>query len=559
MILRMLLKVGRTRRIQGRFDKALWIIVTLGIAGVGASAQDQADSKPSIVPNMPGALYTGGEKISFTVKLAQPHSGDPSEKTAVLVIANIDGETVETVPALDLSAKNAYSAVVEPKTAGLGYYTATASLADASGVKTNQATLSFGILPNVALKAADPDSPFGVATHFMRWHRNELPALQAKLGISWFREEIDFRQCAESNRVSPLFTLGERGHLTWLPVIDYIDAGRGVEVKGVWRWDDDLAKLKRTFEIHNGKLHVYESQNEPNNFGNWTKRFKGPASPWLADNWGKPFCDLAKGMKQTLDNVDPQAKLLWPDLDSPAWVQSFASKWDAAPFIDGVAPHPYSLHGQLPEEQEYVRGAKDYLAMLDSHHIPRNIWITELGYTSYKNPEYKKGMVAYHPLTERQQAAWLVRAYLSHLGWGASRIFWYDLMEDGNNDKDSEHRFGLLRHGSLTPKPAAVAYANLINEAKGCKWIAPCNLTESSNACAFVFQSAHSSGPVLAAWVTQGTGEIRVPSSATVEDTFGTPLKPREGMLPLTQSPVYIHGLETEKMNLGERVYIGAH
>jgi hypothetical protein len=184
-----------------------------------------------------------------------------------------------------------------------------------------------------------------------------------------------------------------------------VDANRGVEVEGTWRWDDDLARLKRAFEIHQGRLHVYESQNEPNNFGNWTKRFKGPASPWLADNWGKSFSDLVKAMKQTLSAVDPQAKLLWPDLDSPAWIHAFASKWGAAPFVDGVAPHPYSLHGQLPETQEYVRGAKDYLAMLDLHHIPRNVWVTEVGYTTYQNPAYRKGTVAYQPLTEPQQAA----------------------------------------------------------------------------------------------------------------------------------------------------------
>jgi hypothetical protein len=381
--------------------------------------------------------------------------------------------------------------------------------------------------------------------------------LQAKLGISWFREELDFHQCADRSQVSPLLTLAEKHNLTWLPLINYVDANRGMEVDGTWRWDEDLAKLKRAFEIHRGRVHVYESQNEPNNFGNWTKRFKGPASPWLADNWGKPFTDLVKGMKQTLDAVDPRAKLLWPDLDSPAWINAFASKWGAAPFIDGAAPHPYSLHGQLPETQEYIHDAKDYLAMLDSHHIPRNVWITELGYTTYQNPAYRKGMVAYQPLTESQQAAWLVRAYLSHLAWGASHIFWYDLMEDGNDEKECEHRFGLLRHGSLTPKPAAVAYANLIQEARDAKWIAPCKLAGSPQAHAFAFASADAGTCVVAAWVPEESSDLRLPSSTRVTDIFGAALSPHDGMLTLTESPVYIHGFAAKDLDLGERLRLG--
>jgi hypothetical protein len=522
-----------------------------------ALAEDRATPKPSITPNQPGALYTLGDSISFTIKLPDPPADHAATTTVTVAIANIAGKTIETLPTLELSSKNDYSAAIRPTMSGLGYYTITASLADNPGSSSKPSSLSFGIIPDVALKIPQPASPFGVVTHFRRWRRDELPALQAKLGISWFREELDFRQCADRNQVSPLLTLAEKHNLTWLALIDYVDANRGVEVDGTWRWDEDLAKLKRAFDLHQGRLHVYESQNEPNNFGNWTKRFNGPASPWLADNWGKPFSDLVKGMKQTLSAVDPQAKLLWPDLDSPAWINAFVSKWGAAPFIDGVAPHPYSLHGQLPEGQEYVRGAKGYLAMLDAHHIPRNIWITELGFTTYQNPAYRKGAVAYQPLTEAQQAAWLVRAYLSHLGWGVSRIFWYDLMEDGNDEKECEHRFGLLRHGSLAPKPAAVAYANLIHEVNGCKWIAACKLAGSPQAHAFAFSSSHSGPCVVAAWMPEGTTDIPLPSSAQAKDVFGTPLEPHAGMLTLTESPVYIHGLALEGLGLGERVNLG--
>jgi hypothetical protein len=195
--------------------------------------------------------------------------------------------------------------------------------------------------------------------------------------------------------------------------------------------------------------------------------------------------------------------------------------------------------------------------MLDSHHIPHNVWITELGYTTYRNPAYRRGMVAYQPLTEPQQAAWLVRAYLSHLGWGASHIFWYDLMEDGNDEKECEHRFGLLRHGSLTPKPAAVAYANLIYEMRKAKWMASCELGGSPQAHAFAFASADAATCVVAAWVLEGSGDVRLPSSTVITDMFGAALQPRDGTLALTESPVYIHGVARQGLELGERIDFG--
>lgn len=222
-----------------------------------------------------------------------------------------------------------------------------------------------------------------------------------------------------------------------------------------------------------------------------------------------------------------------------------------------MAPHPYSLHGQLPETQEYVRGAKDYLAMLDLHHIPRNVWVTEVGYTTYQNPAYRKGTVAYQPLAEPQQAAWLVRVYLSHLGWGVSRIFWYDQMEDGNDEKECEHRFGLLRHYSLTPKPAAIAHANLIHEARDSRWIAPCKLAGIPQAHAFAFACADAAMCMVAAWMLQGASDLRLPPSTVVTDIFGAVLEPRDGLLTLTDSPVYIHGLGPQGLDLGQRVNLG--
>ena len=176
-------------------------------------AEGQALPKPSIIANLPGAIYTVGDQISFTIKLSDPPADHAATSTVTVAIVSIAGKTIETLPALELSPKNNYSAAILPSTSGLGYYTVTASLGETSDPGSNQSSLSFGIVPDPGFKSPQPASPFGVVTHFRRWRRDELPALQAKLGISWFREELDFRQCADRNQVSPLLTLAEKHNL----------------------------------------------------------------------------------------------------------------------------------------------------------------------------------------------------------------------------------------------------------------------------------------------------------------------------------------------------------
>ena len=137
-------------------------------------------------------------------------------------------------------------------------------------------------------------------------------------------------------------------------------------------------------------------------------------------------------------------------------------KNDAASRIDITTIHPYVNASFYPETEKYATGEytrrKDALKKLG---VNPEIWVTELGWTTYQS---KGKNERYIPVTEKQQAAFLVRTYLSHLYYGAKKVFWYELADEPFGIHNPESSFGLIRFDeSLTVKPSAVAYSNMVN------------------------------------------------------------------------------------------------
>jgi len=59
----------------------------------------------SAAPNVPGGIHIRGEKIAFTVAVPPTADGSPM-RTAAWLIADVDGRTVETLPAQEFSKSN---------------------------------------------------------------------------------------------------------------------------------------------------------------------------------------------------------------------------------------------------------------------------------------------------------------------------------------------------------------------------------------------------------------------------------------------------------------------
>lgn len=87
--------------------------------------------------------------------------------------------------------------------------------------------------------------------------------------------------------------------------------------------------------------------------------------------------------------------------------------------------------------------------------------VTETGYTNaLHDPDVKY----HHPVTEAVAGGHMADLVTAHLAAGAPRVFVYELFDQGPDDTDVEHGFGLLRNDG-TPKPAYTALKNLLKEA----------------------------------------------------------------------------------------------
>ncbi|MBQ9358568.1 MAG: hypothetical protein IJT95_03410, partial [Abditibacteriota bacterium] len=121
----------------------------------------------------------------------------------------------------------------------------------------------------------------------------------------------------------------------------------------------------------------------------------------------------------------------------------------------------------LPEDQDTLLGYAALKKKLKEKGARWKLNIGEVGFSSFQAGPSTSHW--YAPCDVNTQADWIVRMCVLHLNEGVDRIFYYDLHNDGTSPYNQEHNFGLV-YENLDPKPAGVAYANLINICDNCKW-----------------------------------------------------------------------------------------
>lgn len=160
--------------------------------------------------------------------------------------------------------------------------------------------------------------------------------------------------------------------------------------------------------------------------------------------------------------------------DAP-WTEAAMSQLrDRDVQVDGAVLHPYvSGENGCPGTSSTPAGAQvaaacvrlvaDEVAAAYGRRLP--VYVTEVGWSSYDGP---------HGVSEDVQARNLVELYVRARATGdVAGIWWYDLLDDRNDDPGEAH-FGLLRRDPSDPtrpgetKPAGHAYAALAHFWAGC-------------------------------------------------------------------------------------------
>jgi hypothetical protein len=196
--------------------------------------------------------------------------------------------------------------------------------------------------------------------------------------------------------------------------------------------------------------------------------------------------------------------------------------------FDALTIHPY--RGEL-NDLEYIKELRDVKALVDG----RPVWITEMGWPSERP----------YGRTERQQASYVARTYLTSVASGAvASVSWYDFRNDGNDPYYNEFNFGMVRN-DLRLKPAYRALAMIANTLAGMKEAGQIDV--GPDAYAFRFGDGRKDVVALCAPRDGGLLAFHGKDEVQAVSAFGEEFRPvvAEGVSVLTLEtgmPVYIQG-----------------
>lgn len=414
---------------------------------------------------------------------------------------------------------------------------------------------SFGIIPctSIAGRGRDPNSPFGVNTHFNQGWSPEIGKIVKKVGIGWIRD-------GEASLQDLALPVARANDLCYLPCFTGItdavcesitkELERDGNLDRAWDFSKEAEVFYEYAIKYGADINVYDLVNEPHNRC-WPKLLGGG---WWGGDWIKAFVPWGRQVTQAIQRGDPQSMVLWEDVDQLMWYPQFYER-GAFDSIAIISPHPYNLHQEnpYPEDHPILKQLPEFHAFVQEHKLFWQIWSGEVGFSSFQEPQWQG---FYTPMSELQQAQMLVRMMVGQLSRGVNKVFWYDFCNDGTDTKNPEHNFGILRH-DLSPKPSVVAYANLIDHLRDARWLGSYALEAGENA--FVYAAQCSSGPVLIAWVKKESQPVDISVSSnvkeiTVTDIFGVSqkviIKNHCFSLVLSETPVYIKGMKDTDISL---------
>ncbi|UUZ97098.1 hypothetical protein LJK87_02480 [Paenibacillus sp. P25] len=207
-------------------------------------------------------------------------------------------------------------------------------------------------------------------------------------------------------------------------------------------------------------------------------------------------------------------------------------------YTDAVSIHPYRYPGAPETLAQDLMKLQDLIKRYNNGQT-KPIWITELGWPTELDAR---------GVSESVQAQYIVRSHVLALAEGVEKIFWYDFLNDGLDEKYNEHNFGIIRHpqdpkGKCAPKPAYAAYAAMTGLLTGLTFREKEPIGEGIYS--YVFDGAP--GPTRVVWST-APKQVKVKTDVpiTVTDLMGAAetFSPEQGYvyLTLSEAPIYIAG-----------------
>lgn len=475
----------------------------------------------------PGNLFLTGERPVGTIS-----AGKAGDGLARIRIEDAFGTVVKELDQVPLNGVD----IALPEE--FGYYTVRArQLGWRPG-----AAASYAVIPDNRVPGREPNSPYGINCHYGNyWYKPLAAEIVKRVGIGWIRDGHAAKDSA-AEQDHALENASAQGlcyfpHFGWAPQSkeENRKADGGYDFAPVT--DQQKAYAKNVAAA----VDCYDMLNEPDL--HWMRLFGGDRTSGLwIDVYAKWF---GPAFQRATAAADPAATVFWE-----GGLKQAEAYFARAPVgtIGGISPHSYA-HKAKPEDHGDLNGGyAAYADFVRKNKLSWPIWIGELGFTTFIGSTEH-----YIAVSELEQAAQLVRALSLNLAHGAEKVFYYDLVEwtmatwkgDPSNDASNcEFHFGIVRK-DYTPKPGIAAYANLIAQTKGCRWLGRVRLKGGDEVHAYAFQRGDER-PGMVAWTRSGTAPLALPAGTQVTDLFGRQSAWAGGELTLGEVPVYIAGINPE-------------
>lgn len=481
----------------------------------------ESESVIKITSDKPGNIFFENDAISFTI------SGDASENTD-LIYRVVAGEKIYRQAALKFNNKMNITLSDIP----FGVYTFDVQLADLSA----NASVDFSYLKQGGEVS---DEIVGMCTHFSQ-DKGDVDLsvdLLKNSGVKWIRDECHWGNVEKEKGV---YVIPEKNNnyvnkalesgIQTLIVLDYgnsfYDGGNApYTAEGREAFANYAKAVAQHFK---GRVYAYEIWNE------WSGGFGNPLN-----RSAEVYAQLLKVVYPAIKSVDPNIQVIAGAThnEGTSWFEEMLNS-GAYDYFDAISYHPY-CYPQNPDVKDYKGNIEDNrnanINLLRKYGGEKPVWLTEYGWHTSSASGY---------VSEKQQAEYMVRSYISGKAYGVDKIFWYDFQDDGIDYSSRENAFGSIRNQNAdTPysaKPSFVALSNMTRIVDGAEFVREYRPNQSIRAYEFYRKSDNKEIMVLYN-ALGGSLELEFDGNTDnidVRDMFGNPCS----LNCVSESPIYLVG-----------------
>ncbi len=334
--------------------------------------------------------------------------------------------------------------------------------------------------------------PWGVNIHFTRPSPQEMASL-ADLGVRFVRMDLFWHE-VERERGQYDFsaydalvqTMTEHG-IRLILILDYGNDlyGGGDAAHATPEGRAAFARFAARAAAHYRDAGIiWEIWNEPN-----LDKF------WHGTPDAQAYAAVAAEVIAAIRRVDPTAWVVGPATSGFPWDYLEAlGEAGVLGRLDAVTVHPYRFGPPESAWADYVRLRRMLWQLDERRDLP--IISSEWGYASVEGG-----------LSEVEQAAYLTRQWLFHFTVDVPLSIWYDWRNDGDDPRDMEHNFGMVR-SDLDPKVAYEAARGLIAELGGYRYLRRIPLGQEED---YLLLFRRGEALALALWTTGEAHEVMLP------------------------------------------------